>query len=57
MAVADAVLRLGGIAKISESKPREQFGAQLKELDACKNDYVEAGDIPRLLFKIVIMLS
>jgi UDP-N-acetylmuramoylalanine--D-glutamate ligase len=44
IAVADAVLRLGGIAKISESKSREQFGPQLKELDSRKNITVEAGE-------------
>jgi UDP-N-acetylmuramoylalanine--D-glutamate ligase len=34
IAVADAVLRLGGIAKISESKSLDQISSQLKELDS-----------------------
>ena len=34
VAAADVVLRLGGIAKISESKPRDEFSAQLNEIDS-----------------------
>src|SRR5208283_4094180 len=34
IAVANAVLRLGGVPKISESKPRDQISSQLQELDS-----------------------
>ena len=43
VAVADVVLRLGGIAKISESKPRDEFNAQLKELSDPDHVIIEEG--------------
>src|SRR5579863_4404195 len=47
IAVANVVLRLGGIAKISEGKKLEEFSAQLEELDSRfrgnDNFFVEAG--------------
>jgi len=43
VAVADVVLRLGGIAKISESKARDEFSAQLKELSDPERVIIEAG--------------
>ena len=43
IAVANVVLRLGGIAKISESKALEEFSAQLKELSDPDRVNIEAG--------------
>ena len=43
IAVADAVLRLGGIAKISENKPLDEFSPQLKELSDPARVTIEAG--------------
>ena len=43
VAVANAVVRLGGIAKISENKELEGFNAQLKELDDPSRVSIEAG--------------
>ena len=43
IAVANAVLRLGGIPKISEGKPPEQFSAQLQELSDPARVIIEAG--------------
>ena len=43
IAVADVVLRLGGTAKISESKPLEQFGPNLEELSDPARVIIEAG--------------
>ena len=34
IAVANVVLRLGGIAKISENKPLKEFSSQLNEIDS-----------------------
>jgi UDP-N-acetylmuramoylalanine--D-glutamate ligase len=43
IAVANAVLRLGGVAKISEHKPLEEFAAQLKDLSDTTLVNIEAG--------------
>ena len=43
VAVAHAVLRLGGIAKISESKPLDQFSSHLQELSDQSRVVIEAG--------------
>ena len=48
IAVASAVLRLGGVAKISEGKRLEEFGGQLDEIDSRLRVgmtilYIEAG--------------
>jgi UDP-N-acetylmuramoylalanine--D-glutamate ligase len=43
IAVANAVLRLGGIAKISENKPQDQFSSQLQELSNPSRVIIEAG--------------
>ena len=43
VAVANAVVRLGGIAKISENKELEGFSTQLKELDDPSRVSIEAG--------------
>ena len=43
IAVANAVLRLGGIAKISENKPLDEFSPQLKELSDPAGVTIEAG--------------
>ena len=43
VAVANAVVRLGGIAKISENKPLEAFSAQLTELSDPSRVKIEAG--------------
>ena len=43
IAVANAVLRLGGYPKISESKPLDGFSAQLKELSDPVRVSIEAG--------------
>jgi len=44
IAVANVVLRLGGIPKISEGKPLEQFSVQLKELTDPDHVKIEAGE-------------
>jgi len=43
IAVANAVLRLGGVAKISENKPLEEFAASLKDLSDTTLVNIEAG--------------
>ena len=43
IAVANVVLRLGGTAKISESKPLDQFSPQLQELSDPGRVIIEAG--------------
>ncbi|MBF0571324.1 MAG: hypothetical protein HQL12_05575 [Candidatus Omnitrophica bacterium] len=43
IAVANAVLRLGGIAKITENKPLDQFSSNLEELSNLKRVNIEAG--------------
>ena len=43
MAVANAVLRLGGHPKISENKPLEQFSSQLQELSDPARVTIETG--------------
>lgn len=44
IAAANAVLRLGGIAKISESKPLDEVSSQLKELSDPDRVIIEAGE-------------
>jgi UDP-N-acetylmuramoylalanine--D-glutamate ligase len=43
IAVANAVLRLGGIAKISESKKLDEFSSQLNDIVSRKDLIIESG--------------